>query len=119
MQRELRLLKEQGDACNELALMHPEQRVAYAACYTAFRHHEQRIREAYEQERQQQAALLGDCLQVLTQAYEAMGYLGDILNNMDIVDDEDELKVNPAFDSVRALLNKLQQAGVGGGGEKE
>lgn len=67
---ELQLLKEQGDACNELALMHPQQRFAYASCHTAFRHHEQRIREAYEQERARHAALLADCQEVLTHLWE-------------------------------------------------
>jgi hypothetical protein len=63
-------------------------------------------------ENQQQVALLEECANVLKQAYEAMGYLGDILNEHNMIEPIDELKVNPTFDTVRAFLKRLKEAGI-------
>lgn len=41
---------------------------------------------------------------ILTTAYECMNYLGDTLNGMDAVEDDDEEYTNPRFDAVRAAL---------------
>lgn len=43
---------------------------------------------------------------VLQQAYDAMNYMGDILNNMDAVLDEDIAATKAAFDLVRAALGQ-------------
>lgn len=49
----------------------------------------------------QRIAELGDALRA---GYDAMNYLGDILNNMDVVTDAGEKYVTPLFDKVRAAL---------------
>lgn len=43
-------------------------------------------------------------VEALELIYEAMNYMGDVLNNMDAVEDEDIEKTSPAFDAIRELL---------------
>ncbi len=47
-----------------------------------------------------------DLVQVIKLAYDAMNYMGDILNGMDAVMPEDEQATTAAFTAVRAALEK-------------
>lgn len=47
-----------------------------------------------------------DLLETIKLAYDAMNYMGDILNGMDAVMPEDEQATTAAFSAVRAALEK-------------
>lgn len=49
-----------------------------------------------------------ELVEALKLAYDTMNYMGDIMNEMDIVSKEDEERTGPAFDAVRAALAKLE-----------
>lgn len=49
-----------------------------------------------------------DLLEALKAALKAMDYMGDIMNGMDIVMEEDEAVVNPAFMKARAAIKKAE-----------
>lgn len=49
---------------------------------------------------------VAELIDALETASEAMDYLGDVLNGMDAVTEEDEQKTEPAFEKVRAILTK-------------
>lgn len=51
------------------------------------------------------APVSGGVEAALRLALDAMNYMGDILNNMDAVEQEDEAKTAPAFEAVRAALS--------------
>lgn len=47
-----------------------------------------------------------EVLDALNMAYKAMNYMGDILNDHDMVLPEDNEKTDPAFETVREVLDK-------------
>lgn len=49
-------------------------------------------------------------VETLQMIYEAMNYMGDALNNMDAVEEEDIEKTSPAFDAIRELIATLPDA---------
>lgn len=65
LDRELRLLREQSDACFQLAETHPSERSVYLTSGTAMHHHAQRIEAALAAEREKQRELLAECERVL------------------------------------------------------
>jgi hypothetical protein len=48
--------------------------------------------------------------EALRLAYDAMNYMGDILNDMDAVETEDMKKTAKAFETVRAILRAIEGA---------
>lgn len=47
-------------------------------------------------------------LEALRTAYEAMNHMGDVLNGMGAVDEEEDGKYFPAFEKVRAAIAKAE-----------